>query len=280
MLSRRSISRSLSGGGGAAMLIREERFRRITEWINRENSLSVNELSERLQVSIMTIWRDLQHLERLGVIQRVRGGAIKTKPMIDFEPQYESKRRLHHEQKQQIAQYAVKHFVGEGEIIIFEGGTTVADMIRYLDQPNLTILTNALDVLVRASNLMPRYNVMCCGGMLRDKSRTIVGPQAESFFADFHAHKFFLGGTGINPIDGITDPNPLEIQVKRAMHNCAEQTIVLLDSSKFGMRSLAPIIPMQEIDALVTDVNAPQAMLDELAALSIQIHLAEEPDQP
>jgi DeoR/GlpR family transcriptional regulator of sugar metabolism len=262
------------------MLIREERFRRITEWINRENSLSVNELSERLQVSIMTIWRDLQHLERLGVIQRVRGGAIKTKPLIDFEPQYESKRRLHHEQKVQIAQYAVKHFVGEGEIIIFEGGTTVAGMIRYLDQPNLTILTNALDVLVRASNLMPRYNVMCCGGMLREKSRTIVGPQAEAFFADFHAHKFFLGGTGINPIDGITDPNPLEIQVKRAMHNCAEQTIVLLDSSKFGMRSLAPIIPLQEIDALVTDACAPQAMLDELTALGIQIHVTGEPDQP
>ena len=131
------------------MLIREERFRRITEWINRENSLSVNELSERLQVSIMTIWRDLQHLEKLGVIQRVRGGAIKTMPMIDFEPQYESKRRFHNEQKKDIAQYAARRFVKEGEIIIFEGGTTVASMVKYLDQPNLTILTNALDILVR-----------------------------------------------------------------------------------------------------------------------------------
>jgi DeoR/GlpR family transcriptional regulator of sugar metabolism len=262
------------------MLIREERFRRITEWINRENSLSVNELSERLQVSIMTVWRDLQYLERLGVIQRVRGGAIKTKPLIDFEPQYESKRRLHYAQKQQIAQYAVEHFVSEGEIIIFEGGTTVASMIRYLDQPSLTILTNALDILVRAANLMPRYNVMCCGGMLRDKSHTIVGPQAESFFVNFHANKFFLSATGMNPIDGITDPNPLEIQVKRAMHNCAEQTILLLDSSKFGVRSLAPIIPLQEIDILVTDACAPQAMLDELARLGIQIHVTEELDQP
>jgi DeoR/GlpR family transcriptional regulator of sugar metabolism len=261
------------------MLIREERFRRITEWINRENSLSVNELSERLQVSIMTIWRDLQHLEKLGVIQRVRGGAIKTLPMIDFEPQYESKRRLHNEQKKDIAQYAARGFVKEGEIIILEGGTTVASMVKYLDQPNLTILTNALDVLVRSSNLIPRYNVMCCGGMLREKSHTMVGPQAETFFANFHANKFFLGGTGINPIDGVTDPNPLEIQVKRAMHSCAEQTILLLDSSKFGVRSLAPIIPLQEIDALVTDICAPQAMLDELAASGMQIYITEEPGQ-
>ena len=261
------------------MLIREERFRRITEWINRENSLSVNELSERLQVSIMTIWRDLQHLEKLGVIQRVRGGAIKRMPMIDFEPQYESKRKLHNQQKQDIARYAARRFVEEGEIIIFEGGTTVASMVKCLDQPNLTILTNALDVLVRASNLMPRYNVMCSGGMLREKSRTMVGPQAETFFANFHANKFFLGATGINPTDGVTDPNPLEIQVKRAMHNCAEQTILLLDSSKFGLRSLAPIIPLQEIDVLVTDACAPKPMLDELAALGMQIHVTQEPDQ-
>ena len=85
---------------------------------------------------------------------------------------------------------------------------------------------------------------MCCGGMLREKSRTMVGPQAETFFANFHANKFFLGATGINPIDGVTDPNPLEIQVKRAMHNCAEQTILLLEFEQIRRALAGPNHPI------------------------------------
>lgn len=224
----------------------------------------------------MTIWRDLKKLEKMGYIQRVRGGAIKSGLPDGYEPFFESKERIYNEQKKKIAQYAAEHLIAKDEIIILEGGTTVGHMISYLSQPNLTILTNGLSALVRIAHHVPRFNVICCGGMLREKSHTFVGPQAEAFFANFHAHKFFLGATGLNLEDGLTDPNPLEIQIKRAMHKCAEQTIVLLDSSKFGVRSLTQIIPFDEIDALVTDAEAPRSILDGLAAIGIQIHVVEE----
>lgn len=224
----------------------------------------------------MTIWRDLSQLEKMGYIQRVRGGAIKSGLPEGFEPLFESKERLYNQQKKRIAQYAAEHLITKDEIIIFEGGTTVGQVVSYLNQTNLTILSNGLSTLVRASHHVPHFNVICCGGMLRERSHTIVGPQAEAFFANFHAHKLFLGGSGLTLEDGLTDPNPLEIQVKRAMHKSAEQTILLLDSSKFGARSLTQIIPLEEIDALVTDAAAPRAILEGLVATGMRIHVVDE----
>ncbi len=262
------------------MLVKEERYRRITEWVDREISININDLQKRLQVSMMTVWRDLDYLEKKGVIQRVRGGIMKKGVDTDDEPLFESKRRMYNEQKRAIAEYAATHFVQDNEIIILEGGTTVASMVPFLNRSGLTLMTNGLNAVVRASHLLPDINVMCCGGMLRSKSRTFVGPLAETFFGGFHAHKFFLCATGFDLGSGITDPNLLEIQVKRAMHKSAEKTILLLDSSKFKVRSLSQIIPLNEIDTLVTDSRAPKDMLDAIRAEGIDIHIADEHASP
>ncbi|MGE5221821.1 MAG: DeoR/GlpR family DNA-binding transcription regulator [Omnitrophica WOR_2 bacterium] len=259
------------------MLVKEERHRRIIEWVNNEISINIKDLQNRLQVSMMTVWRDLDYLEKKGVIQRVRGGIMKKGGNTENEPFFESKRGMYNEQKRAIAEYAAAHFVQDNEIIILEGGTTVAGMVPLLDRPGLTIMTNGLDALVQAARLLPDINVICCGGMLRSLSLTFVGPQAESFFSGFHAHKFFLCASGLDLSSGITDPNPLEIQVKRAMHHSAEKTILLLDSSKFNVRSLSQIVPLDEIDILVTDCQAPKDILDALSAQGVEVHIVDEP---
>jgi DeoR/GlpR family transcriptional regulator of sugar metabolism len=254
-------------------MMQEERLRQIRKWVEQENSIQIGELQERLRVSAMTIWRDLRHLEGSGVIRRVWGGAVKVKADAD-EPLFEIKENVYNSQKDVIAQYAAGHFVAESEIIILEGGTTVAHMVPFLLQPNLTMITNGLNTLARAKVLLRQSSVICCGGLLRDRSHTFVGPQAEDFFAGIRAHTLFLCATGITLEDGITDPSQLEIQVKRAMHKSAERTILLMDSSKFGLRSLTQIIPLAEIDSLVTDPGAPQDVLDELGAQGLKIQIA------
>ncbi|MCS7222235.1 MAG: DeoR/GlpR family DNA-binding transcription regulator [Anaerolineae bacterium] len=255
------------------MLI-EERRRRIVEWVESDGSVSVDALSRRLSVSTMTIWRDLKALESQGLVRRVRGGAVKGRSNVAMEPQFDIKQQVYSQEKARIAAYAAAHFVRDNDIIILEGGTTVASMVPYLTQSNLTILTNGLNTIVRAAARVPHLTVMCCGGILRDVSLTFVGPQAEAFFASFRAHKFFLSATGLTLADGLTDPNPLEIQVKRAMNASAEQTILLLDSSKFGVRSLSPIIPLQEVDILVTDAGASVDVLNALREMGIEVHIA------
>lgn len=256
------------------MSLREERLRKIVEWINSENHLSVKDLSERLQVSTMTVWRDLGELEKAGEIRRVRGGAARSQDPLSEEPFFDYKTVLYSQEKCSIAQYAAENLVQDNQIIILEGGTTVGSMVPFLHKANLTVLTHGLNTLMSASQMLPDLNVMSCGGMLRYKSLTFVGPQAEMFFENFHADLFFLGATGITLEEGITDPNPLEIQMKRSMHRAAKRTILLLDSSKFGRRSLAQILPLQEIDILVTDPDAPADMLAQIQSLGIDVHIA------
>jgi DeoR/GlpR family transcriptional regulator of sugar metabolism len=224
----------------------------------------------------MTIWRDLNKLEKQGLIRRVRGGVSKETFSPTIEPEFDAKQRVHSRTKKAIARYAAGQFVAEGDIIILEGGTTVASMVPFLDYENLTILTNGYKTLMQALPYLTRLNVMMCGGILRDVSYTLVGPQAESFFAGFRAQKFFLGGTAITLESGLTDPNLLEIQVKRAMWRSSDTVILLLDSSKFGKNSLASILPLESIDILVTDPEAPAEMIEQLRDIGIDVHIAQD----
>jgi DeoR/GlpR family transcriptional regulator of sugar metabolism len=259
------------------MLIKE-RHRLIAEWVNQKRGITRKELSERLSVSEMTIWRDLKILEGKGVINRVRGGAIGTSGengyKMSLEPEFEVKQDIHRQEKIQIARYSATHFVEDGDIIILEGGTTVANMIPFLNQARLTVLTNGLNVLKLAANLVPNLTLISCGGLLREISHTFVGPQTERFFAEMRAKKLFISATGLTLDGGLTDPNPLEIQVKNTMRRSAEKTILLLDSSKFGTQSLTPIMSLHEIDVLITDPGAPTDILDELRQVGVDVHLA------
>jgi len=256
------------------MLI-DERRKKILEMVNSEANISTKELCQRLNVSEMTIWRDLKKLETEGRIQRVRGGVSKDDFSTTNEPQFDAKQKVHSKEKRAIARYSAEKLVADGEIIMLEGGTTVASMVPFLAQAHehLTILTNGFKTLMHSLPYLNRMNLMMCGGILRDISYTLVGPQAESFFAGFRAQKFYISGTALNLESGLTDPNPLEIQVKRAMWRSADKVILLLDSSKFGYSSLASILPLEAIHILVTDQYAPQDMLKRLNQMGIEIHI-------
>ena len=256
------------------MLI-SERHKKIVEIVNAEENISNKELSKRLNVSEMTLWRDLKELESQGLIRRVRGGVSKEKISIIREPQFDAKQKIHNQEKLAIARYAAENFVTDGDIIILEGGTTVASMVQFLYYEDLTILTNGFKTITQALPSLCDMSMMICGGILRDTSYTLVGPHAEAFFGEFQAHKFFVSGSGLSIENGLTDPNLLEIQVKRAMWNSSEKTILLMDSSKFGRSSLASIFLLESIDILVTDQGAPQEMLDGLRELGMDIHIAE-----
>jgi DeoR/GlpR family transcriptional regulator of sugar metabolism len=190
------------------------------------------------------------------------------------EPFYKSKQVLNKEKKRVIARFAVEHFVEDNDIIILEAGTTVGAMIPFLKQSNLTVLTNGLGNLNDLSCCVPHISVIGCSGILRNVAYTFVGPQAEDFFRGIRAHTLFLSATGLSLPEGITDPNPLEIQVKRAMAQSASQIILLLDSSKFGVRSLTQVVPLEQIHKFVTDAAAPDEQLDDLRALGIEVFIA------
>jgi DeoR/GlpR family transcriptional regulator of sugar metabolism len=256
-------------------ILTEQRHRKILDLVQSQDVVTIDRLIDEFRVSQMTIWRDLTTLEQDGKVRRVRGGVTQVERASTNEPLYRAKRVVQQEAKRVIAQFAARNFIKDNDIIILEAGTTVGAMIEFINQPNLTVITNGLGNLDDLSLLVPGISVLSCGGMLRSVAYTFVGPQAESFLHNLRAHTLFLSSTGLAFPEGITDPSLLEIQVKRAMADSASRIVLLIDSTKFGVRSLAPIIPLDRIQAVVTDNLAPQADIDRLKGMGIEVFIAE-----
>jgi DeoR/GlpR family transcriptional regulator of sugar metabolism len=147
-------------------------------------------------------------------------------------------------------------------------------MAQYLTMTQgSTIVTNGLYTTNALQHLLPQTTVICTGGILREVSSTFVGPVAEQFFHEFHANKLFLSTTGLTPDAGFTDPSMLETQVKKAMIASTDQVIMLLDSHKFGVKSLVTVLTPDKVDILVTDAAAPEAPLQELRDAGVDVRM-------
>lgn len=256
-------------------LMTEQRRGQISELVEQLGAITSEELVKQYGVSLMTVWRDLTALEELGRLRRIRGGAVRLDRRSEAEPLYVSKQVINQSKKDAIARYAAEHFVDDNDIIFMEAGTTVAAMAKHLPAyKHLTVVGNGLGTMNELAKQLPEITVFCCGGMLRDVGLTFIGPQAEAYFRQLNARTCFLSATGITAAEGMTDPSLLEIQVKRAMAHNAERVVLLIDSTKFGVRSLAKIFDVSEVDILVTNADAPSAALEAMAAAGVEVHVA------
>jgi DeoR/GlpR family transcriptional regulator of sugar metabolism len=260
------------------MLLPTQRRQRILADIDHSGMGTVIGLSEKYGVSEMTIRRDLKALAEDGHIKRTHGGAVRQQvsPVELHIVAREKRQKLWSAQKARIADFAARDCIADGDVIIMEGGTTVTMMAQYLaDKQELTVVTNGLATTSELQRFLPSSaTIICAGGILRAVSSTFVGPVAERFFREFHANKLFLSATGLTLAAGVTDPNMLETQVKRAMIASASQVIVLLDSSKFGVKSLMTVLDLDEIDLLITDEATPPDMVEGLKARGVDVCVA------
>jgi DeoR/GlpR family transcriptional regulator of sugar metabolism len=186
-------------------------------------------------------------------------------------------RIIQERQKTLIARYAALNFIENKDTFILEGGTTVTLMSQFLDNfRELTIITNGLYTATETANLVPYHTVICTGGILRERARTFVGPLAENTFKHFHPRTAFLSATGWTPELGFTDPNLLETAVKRAMLASAQRIVVLLDSSKFGTRSLITSIQTNEVHVVITDSQADRIAVETMRAKGLDVRIVTE----
>ncbi len=246
----------------------------LQDYLARHGGCTIKELSVHFGVSEMTIRRDLEFLGKQGSIARAHGGAIHVDKLYG-EPALPDKQARNPEVKEKLAAYAVQRFVSDGDVLILEGGTTVTRMASYFTQSQLTLMTNGMDALQQLRSLAGRHTVLCCGGMLREPSGTFVGPEAEAYFARYHARTAFLSSLSFTLEAGFTDPNLMDTQVKKAMIQSAERTIMLLDSSKIGSRSFATVARLDEISALVTDSGVPEHVREACELMNCELHVVE-----
>jgi DeoR/GlpR family transcriptional regulator of sugar metabolism len=244
----------------------------LRDYLARHGGGKIKELSDHFGVSEMTIRRDLELLEQQGHIARSHGGAVYVDKLLG-EPALPEKQARSPEVKEKLAAYAAERFVSDGDVLILEGGTTVSRMASYLKQAQLTLMTNGLDALQRLRTVAGQHTVICCSGVLREPSGTFVGPMAEQFFAQYHASTAFLSSLSFTVDAGFTDPNLMDTQVKKAMIRSAARTIMLLDSSKIGNRSLAAVARLDEVAVLVTDSGVPDHVKEACEAAKVELHI-------
>ncbi len=234
------------------------------------------DLSDRFGVSVVSIRRDLEYLERLGLAKRIHGGAMAVPSVSPHEPNF-LKPQSHAEEKECIGRVAAA-MINPGDRIIFDSGTTVLQVARHipgelLASGNLTAITCSLPV-VQVLGPWKQVHLLLLGGVYLPEYQTVVGPQAINNLKGLHADKMFLGADGITFSNGITTANVLEAEVDRAMVQVASKVIVVSDSSKIGEIGLTTIIPLNEIDCLVTDDKAPCDFVEALRSQGIEVVLA------
>lgn len=243
-------------------LLAEQRRALILDEVRRRGGVRVNELTRKLNVSDMTIRRDLDALARQGVIEKVHGGAVPVVEASTHEPGFEAKSTLELRAKEDIARTAAAMAV-PGSAIALSGGTTTYALAQHLvDVPDLTVVTNSVRVADvfhgaqrPASGGAARAGaatVVLTGGV-RTPSDSLVGPVADRAIASLHFDVLFLGVHGISVEAGLSTPNLAEAETNRRFVRAARRVVVVADHTKWGTVGLSSFATLDEVAAFVTD---------------------------
>ncbi|MBT2118105.1 DeoR/GlpR family DNA-binding transcription regulator [Dyella sp. LX-66] len=255
-------------------LLVEERRRLIVEYVEKQGRATVEELSRQFSTSAVTIRNDLESLARSSAIARSHGGALPATAPNAHDTPLNIKETRHHAQKLRIGQAAAR-LIQDGETVILDSGSTTVEIARQIRQQkfeSLTVITNALNIALELSGLS-NIRVMMLGGLLRETSYSLVGPDAEQALAKLSADKLFLGVDGLDPVVGVTTPDPLEASLNALMIRVSRETIAVFDASKLGQRSLSVITPVQQLHRVITDNSAEPKAVEALRAAGVEVML-------
>ena len=252
-----------------APMLSEERRQHILTLIKKHGRVLVDELSSDLDLSRITIRKDLDYLESKDLLVRTHGGALPAQAGTLSDPTIQEKEELYHEEKVKIAKAAAA-MVSDGQCIILDSGTTTTEIARALTSlRHLTVITNALNIA--ADLARGDFEIILIGGTLRKNSLSVVGPLAEDVLREMHADIVFLGVDGFDLKAGLTTPNILEARVNRAMIEAAEKVVAVCDSSKFNRRSLSLIVAASAINHVITDSKLPPEEVKAMRDAGIEV---------
>lgn len=246
-----------------------ERHKYILESLAKNGFIKVNDIAKELEVTPVTIRKDLKHLEEKKLLYRTHGSASPVNPLTsDIDVQ--EKEKLRKEEKKRIATAASK-LVEENDSIIIASGSTVHMFAEQITPINhLTVVTASLktSILLNAIN---NIEVIQLGGIVRKNSFSVIGDYTSQFFEQITCSKLFLGVDGIDLEHGITNSNIEEAVLNKKMIEASLRTIILADSSKFGRRGFGKICNLDCIDVIVTDSGISRPMAQAIEEMGIEL---------
>lgn len=229
-----------------------ERQREILSWLAEKGSARVAELAARFGVTEETIRRDLDKLEQDGRLVRSHGGAVAQEQR---EAPHWQREYVNVAEKEAIAREAVRE-VNEGDTIILDASSTAWFVAKRLPDVPLTVITNSLHIAMTLGG-RPLCKVIVPGGTLAPTSMSFVGSETQLALRRYHVSTLFLSCRGIDVQRGVSDLSEEQAMVRRVMMEISDRRILLMDSSKFGVRALSILAPTPSFHRLITDEKAP-----------------------
>ena len=256
-------------------LIPAQRHRMIREYLEIHQIVRSSVLSEMLGASEATIRRDLEELERLGVVERAYGGAILSQRM-PLEPAYSHSALAHPEEKRWIGRAAAA-MVKDGDTVLINSGTTTTEVLRALrartDLSNLILVTNNITLACDAREIP--FEVILLGGAFRPRAVSTVGQFANDQLRQFCAGLCFIGVDGISLKYGCTTPSNVEAEIAQTMVDRTRGPVVIVaDHSKWGVVSNFEIATLEQVHTLVVDSGLSPESRAALKARSLHLVLA------
>jgi DeoR family transcriptional regulator, aga operon transcriptional repressor len=272
---RRPADNGASSGTGADSPDKQQsRLNAILTTLQQSGSVSVEGLSKDLEVSLVTIRRDLDALENQGLLRRTHGGAVSIEPFF-YEPfrndrSFQAQVERFAEEKRRIGRAAAA-LIKEGEIIALTPGTTTTEVIRGIPlNHRITVVTSTVNVAMELSKRKD-LEVFVTGGHLRGEWFSLVGPTAGQSLSQILIATLFVGADGIDAGHGVSCFSPDEAQLNSTMVKHARRKIAVVDHSKFGVVAGWRICPTSDIDILITDSGATDEMIAPFEKAQVQV---------
>ncbi|MEY4714429.1 MAG: hypothetical protein RIQ37_759 [Actinomycetota bacterium] len=252
-------------------MLAEERRLKLLEWTQADGRVDANRAAAELDVAVETVRRDLDLLQRRGVLRRVHGGAIANDR---FGHEFTIPERLgrNPDKKQAVAQVAASFLPEEGCIFV-DGGTTTEFLAPFLrDKPKLIVVTNNITLASKLADSSTQTVIL--GGRIRPATLSSVGAKTVSEVGNYNALVSFIGANGASFEGGIASFDTDEAEVKRAMMQRSSERILLLDSGKFGPVYPARFADFSDFDRVVTNLDADQNYVDKFSSVGVEVALA------
>lgn len=254
-------------------MISEERTTLILKEVEAQGSVMVADLAQRLNVSEMTIRRDLVDLEKEGLVRRVHGGAVSARGR-SFEPALLARESEKRAEKAAIGKTAA-NLVADGDSIALDIGTTILQVaLNLIGRHNLTVITPSLQIANTLAN-QPDIRLILPGGIVRQGELSLTGDLARRSLETFFVDRLFLAVGAIDSQHGLTEYNWEDALVKQAMIRNAKEVILVADAGKFEKVAFARVASLNAIHKLVTDQAPPPALQEALDKAAVSILLPE-----
>jgi DeoR/GlpR family transcriptional regulator of sugar metabolism len=245
-----------------------ERCLKIMDMLSEAGTLDVGVLAQKLDVSAVTIRKDLALLEEKGLLRRQHGSVVRVSQddigyRLTFN--YEVKKRIAH---------CAAETVRNGETVMIESGSTCAMLAAELmeNRRDVTIITNSAFIAAHVRSI-PGARILLLGGLYEPEAQVMTGPLVRMCAKEFFVDKFFIGTDGYDTEQGFSNVDLQRAEAVRAMAESAKQRIILTDSTKFNNRGVVSLMPAQDVAVVITDA-VPDNCRDSLLENGVEIVIA------